>query len=422
MLNAQFQKFIHSKVLQTSNYEHDAQEAREDFRQYPNMEAQSFKDLIIQNMDSIERYIIQECKVQEVKVADASLRDTYSSRFITDNRNAHSLENDCSNTGIDQSSKKQSITSSNESNEVAYTAEYNVFAVETQHTEQHEFHNDISLMEKVDSNTTPDASDMCNNEFKDNQNDYDHEDERVMLANLIAILKLDSDENKKIQKKLRKANDALTYELNECKSALVVSNDIRDRCRSALHQKEVELEKYTNYKIVNLKKKRSNYVQTIHMLAPNPSSYYNGRAIFVNPNYLKKAQSEKPCLYNVSFDKDDLANIFVPNSEETLLLEKDNLLMPLAEKTRVNASEFKKVRNQEMFEDLQYVQSLEKELDVLQSDKNEFSNEYDPLLQEYISKDITCAILCSLADILKFNVYTLKKIEECECLVNELSK
>ncbi|GJR29452.1 hypothetical protein Tco_1105684 [Tanacetum coccineum] len=68
---------------------------------------------------------------------------------------------------------------------VPYSAEYNVFAIETQHTEQPENMNDTSLMEKVYSNTTPDSSDMCNNEFKDDQYADDHEDKRVILANLI---------------------------------------------------------------------------------------------------------------------------------------------------------------------------------------------------------------------------------------------
>ncbi|GKC45864.1 hypothetical protein Tco_1063586 [Tanacetum coccineum] len=66
-------------------------------------------------------------------------------------------------------------------------------------------------------------------------------------------------------------------------------------------------------------------------------------------------------------------------THEITVLIKDPL-MPLAEKTRVNAIEFEKVLKEEMFEDLQYVQSLEKELNALQSDKNEFSNEYDLLL------------------------------------------
>ncbi|GKF62130.1 hypothetical protein Tco_0182184 [Tanacetum coccineum] len=44
----------------------------------------------------------------------------------------------------------------------------------------------------------------------DDQNDVECDDERVALANLIANLKLDVDENKKIQKKLKKANATLT--------------------------------------------------------------------------------------------------------------------------------------------------------------------------------------------------------------------
>nr|GEW82758.1 putative reverse transcriptase domain-containing protein [Tanacetum cinerariifolium] len=39
--------------------------------------------------------------------------------------------------------------------------------------------NDTTLMEKVDSNTTLDSSDICDKEFKDNQYDDDHEDQRV---------------------------------------------------------------------------------------------------------------------------------------------------------------------------------------------------------------------------------------------------
>ncbi|GKD36361.1 hypothetical protein Tco_1251870 [Tanacetum coccineum] len=90
--------------------------------------------------------------------------------------------------------------------EVPYTAEYNIFAVETQHTDQPKNMNDTSLMEKVDSNTTPDSSDICNNAIEADQYDDDHEDERVVLANLITNLKLDTDENKKIQKQLKIVN------------------------------------------------------------------------------------------------------------------------------------------------------------------------------------------------------------------------
>ncbi|GJZ07509.1 hypothetical protein Tco_0541302 [Tanacetum coccineum] len=131
--------------------------------------------------------------------------------------------------------------------------EYNVFAKDIQHSEQPETINDTYVMETVDSNVILDHSDMCNNNFEDDLNaDDNDEDERVELANLIANLKLDIGENKKIQKRLRKTNATLTHELNERKYALTESNDILDRCKSTLHQKKVEFEKYRSFFLENL--------------------------------------------------------------------------------------------------------------------------------------------------------------------------
>ncbi|GKB20223.1 hypothetical protein Tco_0854146 [Tanacetum coccineum] len=64
-------------------------------------------------------------------------------------------------------------------------------------------------------------------------------------------------------------------------------------------------------------------IQTIHMLAPKCSTY-NGRPTFANPRYLKKAQSEKPSLYEIPYDTSDLANIFGPNKEETVTLANES--------------------------------------------------------------------------------------------------
>ncbi|GJR55165.1 hypothetical protein Tco_1405686 [Tanacetum coccineum] len=77
-----------------------------------------------------------------------------------------------------------------------------------------------------------------------------------------------------------------------------------------------------------------------------------------------------------------------------------------------------------MFDDLQYVQSLEKEVDELEFEKAEFSNEYDILLQECVSKDIMHFILRALANIYEqteLQCLYLKKIEECECLATRES-
>nr|GEU43382.1 hypothetical protein [Tanacetum cinerariifolium] len=126
--------------------------------------------------------------------------------------------------------------------------EYNVFADVNQHCEQSESTSNTCLVEKDDSDVSPDSPDMCENDIQTDQN---AKDERVALANLIANLKLDVDENKKIQNPLKKANASLTQEFTECKSILAEtsrtlgeSNRIRDSCLVALQTKQTKFEKY----------------------------------------------------------------------------------------------------------------------------------------------------------------------------------
>ncbi|GJU75424.1 hypothetical protein Tco_1272494 [Tanacetum coccineum] len=69
--------------------------------------------------------------------------------------------------------------------------------------------------------------------------------------------------------------------------------------------------------------KRSQSIQTIHMLAPKCPTF-NGRPTFSNPIYLKKAQYKKPCLYVIPHDQSDPANRLVPDREETLTHEEES--------------------------------------------------------------------------------------------------
>ncbi|GJX30772.1 hypothetical protein Tco_0240627 [Tanacetum coccineum] len=86
---------------------------------------------------------------------------------------------------------------------------------------------------------------MCNDDILQTDKRLEEcDDERVALANLIANLKLNIDENKKIQKQLKKANSSLTQELKECKSNLEGSNTTRDSFLIALQSKQTELETY----------------------------------------------------------------------------------------------------------------------------------------------------------------------------------
>nr|GEW65212.1 hypothetical protein [Tanacetum cinerariifolium] len=71
---------------------------------------------------------------------------------------------------------------------------------------------------------------------KNDKNDVEIDDERVALDNLIANLKLDVDENKKIQKQLKKANTTLAQELKECKAILAETNALDELQCLYLHK------------------------------------------------------------------------------------------------------------------------------------------------------------------------------------------
>ncbi|GKB20546.1 retrovirus-related pol polyprotein from transposon TNT 1-94 [Tanacetum coccineum] len=307
--------------------------------------------------------------------------------------------------------------------QVQYDTDDNVFSNDIQHFDQSESISNTCAVETGDSNVTPDSPDMCDNDIQDDQNDVECDDECVALANLIANLKLDVDENKKIQKQLKKANATLTQELTECKSILAEtsrtlgeSNSIRDSCLVALQNKQTEFERYKAFndrtvdydklerrlnetlgllaqKEIDIKEslkvkayeisvvkekhdelvkqslltkshyeglinektkvitdlklkeekdidkmismenqlkflneivyKRSQSIQTIHMLAPKCSTF-NGRPTFSNPRYLKKAQNEIPCLYAIPHDQSNPANRLVPDREETLTFDNES--------------------------------------------------------------------------------------------------
>ncbi|GKB58488.1 hypothetical protein Tco_0914674 [Tanacetum coccineum] len=457
VLETQFQMFIKSRIYLDDEY---VVMTRNYFLQYTQLAIPKFRDTLIQHMESVKKSIderalhkreydtrvnerqlqIQECKVQEVKASDACSGDNDCSRIVSDKGNDQGLENQ-SNTSGDESSRSRNecndkSTSRDDTDirpsydtepmvEVPYTAEYNVFAVDTQHSEQPESISHTCVVEKGDSNVIPDSPDMCDNDIQNDQNVVECDDERVALANLIANLKLDVEDNKTIQKQLKKANALLTQELTECKStleettrALGESNSTQDICLIAFQNQKIELEKYKTYlnrpiendklelkrklketlgllaqkendikkasklkayeifvvkkehddlvkqslltksrykglvneknqKIKDLKLKEENVIdkmitmekqlkflneivykrnqplQTIHMLAPKGSTY-NGKPTFANPRYLKKAQSEKPYLYEIPYDQSDPTNILLPDKEETLTLEKES--------------------------------------------------------------------------------------------------
>nr|GEX51638.1 hypothetical protein [Tanacetum cinerariifolium] len=141
-----------------------------------------------------------------------------------------------------------------------------------------------SYMAKIQEVPTADSGTDSEPLEKNDQNDVESDDERVALANLIVNLKLDVDENKKIQKQLKKANTTLAQELKECKNILAKttktleeSNSVWDSCLTLrqLAQKDIEIKeglKLKAYEISVVKEKHDELIK--HSLLTK--SHYEG--------------------------------------------------------------------------------------------------------------------------------------------------
>ncbi|GJZ14975.1 hypothetical protein Tco_0550652 [Tanacetum coccineum] len=282
---------------------------------------------------------IQECKIQKVKASDASSGETNYSRIVSDKGNDQGLENQ-SNTSGDESSRSR-----NECNDKS------TFGDDTDIIPSY----DIEPMVEVDSNVIPNSPDMCDNEIQTDHNAIECDDERVALANLIADLKRDIDENKTIQKQLKKANASLTQELKECKSTLVVtsrtlgeSNIDFDKLERKLNetlgllaQKDIDIKeglKVKAYEISVVKEKHNELVKQSLLT----KSHYEG---LVKKNKVRKSSFAKPydvnapgpsrnSLKHVSFQSpresvgsnDMVHNYYLEEAKKKAQLQKDKAL------------------------------------------------------------------------------------------------
>nr|GEU77570.1 retrovirus-related Pol polyprotein from transposon TNT 1-94 [Tanacetum cinerariifolium] len=238
---------------------------------------------------------------------------------------------------------------------------YNVFANDLQYSEQSKSISNTCLVETDDSNVILDSPDMCDDDIQNDQNDIESDDERVTLANLIANLKLDVDENKKIQKELKKANTTLAQELKECKTILAKTSKTLGESN----------------KIV-----------------------------------------DNAC---IKHSKDQFRS---PTAQDMEILIQ-TCWMPLAIKTHNDSFIYVHEFKQEMHADLKYVETLEKEIDKLESKKAKFLNMYDMIWQECVSNDVMCSYLISLSDLdalAELRCLYLHKVKECDCLAQKLSK
>ncbi|GKB72453.1 hypothetical protein Tco_0933865 [Tanacetum coccineum] len=159
----------------------------------------------------------------------------------------------------------------------------------------------------------------------------------------------------------------------------------------------------------------------------NPKFFKNLGLLPVSKSISKSRQAYNVMTNNINhfrelvdqaWEKHSHVHFRAPTALDMKVLIK-TCLMPLAIKTHNDSFTFVHELKQEMHADLKYVESLENEIDKLESDKVEFLNMYDILLQECLSNDVMCSYLHSLSGL---DVHTelqclyLHKVKECECL------
>nr|GEV86806.1 hypothetical protein [Tanacetum cinerariifolium] len=249
---------------------------------------------------------------------------------------------------------------------------------------------------------------------QNDQNDVESDDERVALVNL----KLDVDENKKNQKQLKKANTTLAQELKECKTihaetskSLGESISVRDSCLVALQTKQAEFEKFKAFNDCTID------YEKLDIMVKEKHDELMKQSLLTNSHYEGLVQKTTKIKHSK-----DLFCALTAHDMEILI---QTCLLPLAIKTQSDSLKFVHELKQEMHADLKYVESLEKEIDKLASDKAEFSDMYDVILQECVSKDVMCSYLMSLSDLDvldEMQCLYLHKVKECDCLAQKLSK
>nr|GEU52538.1 reverse transcriptase domain-containing protein [Tanacetum cinerariifolium] len=267
--------------------------------------------------------------------------------------------------------------------------QYDWLADTDEEVDEQELEAHYSYMAKIQEVPTADSgTDSEPNE----QNDVESDDERVMLANL----KLDVDENKKIQKQLKKANTTLAQELKECKAILAETSkslgesiSVRDSCLVKLQTKQVEFEKYKafNDRTIDYDKLERKLNEALGQLSHKDT-------------VIKEGLKTKAYELSVVKKHDELM--------KQSPLTKSHYEGLVKQKTKGDSLKFVHELKQEMHADLKYVETLEKEIDELESKKAKFSDMYDVILQECVSKDVMCSYLQSLS--------YLDALAELQCL------
>nr|GEV77742.1 hypothetical protein [Tanacetum cinerariifolium] len=245
---------------------------------------------------------------------------------------------------------------------------YNVFTIESEHPEQSESIHDRYPIEHDEHNMIIDSLDMSYDREHIDQNDDDNDlaNEHELLASLNEKLKCEIDDSKNRNKFLETSNKVLVEKLkgeiedfknkknlessnNHFKEAnntlletnkllyndfkksqaeLERRNDVEYTSKKEAHIKlyktreDKELDKFIalekKVKILdNIVYKTGQSVQTMNMLNSKCQT------TFAKPEFLKKAQSANPRLYDIGCYNDNLTLMLAPESDDVIRLEKE---------------------------------------------------------------------------------------------------
>nr|GEW99129.1 retrovirus-related Pol polyprotein from transposon TNT 1-94 [Tanacetum cinerariifolium] len=175
-----------------------------------------------------------------------------------------------------------------------------------------------------------------------------------------------------------------------------------------------------------------NKLNSLNEIFKPPTQEYERQLAYANKIRRKMWQKSfvksKPNIYKnvrvLPVSKSISKNLFRAPTALDMEILIQTCLMPLAIKTQSDSLKFVHELKQEMHADLKYVESLEKELDELESEKAEFSDMYDVILHDCVSKEVMCSYLQSLSNLdtlAELQSMYLHKVKECNCLAQKLS-
>ncbi|GKC91239.1 hypothetical protein Tco_1151888 [Tanacetum coccineum] len=175
VINKQFQMFIDSQFT----WDHDPEMTEKFFTEYTRINVKHFRETLLLHMGNVKKSIAERAqhereydirmnkrqmlthksKVVSSKALDADLvvmesNGTESGKHDTSSSSGNYITHEVD---VDIRPVNDQVSFA----EVQLTAQHNVRANEQHHTDQSEPIYDIHLLEKVDSNTTPDSKNMC---------------------------------------------------------------------------------------------------------------------------------------------------------------------------------------------------------------------------------------------------------------------